>query len=193
MAEQNELDLGAVPDTPKRVQTDAFEKFWAIYPRKVAKGTAHKAWEKYTIGMSKEEEESFSLKLRNAVKAQIKWRHDNANNQEIHIPDWKHPSTWLNGMCWLDELASIGSKSTKLELLRCEVEGCEEDAHGPSFTKCTYHYSMSAPGRGNTTTGEDLRGFYSRSPVRRKKDETIREWIGRQADYIREKSKRVGQ
>jgi len=36
------------------------------------------------------------------LNKQIDWR-KNAN-QKTFIPEWKNPTTWLNGECWNDEV-----------------------------------------------------------------------------------------
>lgn len=69
-----------------------FEEFWALYPRKVAKKDAEKAWVKLTP------ENRFAA----------------IQSLPIHIRYWgiagrpkecvPHPATWLNGERWTDEL-----------------------------------------------------------------------------------------
>lgn len=68
-----------------------FELFWQMYPRRVAKIAALKAWNKLTM---------FD---RDAAMAAL----------PAHLEAWidrdmdkvPHPATWLNGQRWLDELA----------------------------------------------------------------------------------------
>jgi hypothetical protein len=88
--------------------TMKFERFWSAYPRKVAKGAAIKAWEK--LNPNDELTEAIVL----AVDAQKRNRRktEEANDkvpekQRRFIADWKHPATWLNQQCWLDEISSI--------------------------------------------------------------------------------------
>ena len=83
-----------------------FERFWSIYPRKVAKGQASKAWAKLVNGMSEEEEREFADLLVGAVKSHISNRREMENTKQF-VPPWKHPTTWLNGECWNDELKSV--------------------------------------------------------------------------------------
>lgn len=65
--------------------TEGFLKFWAAYPRKVAKGQALKAWP--------------GDDLTEKILAALAWQ----------VPTWsdpqymKHPATWLNAKCWEDE------------------------------------------------------------------------------------------
>lgn len=85
-------DSSSSPPKPARPPSrpPGFDEFWAAYPRKVGKGHAVKAYEKALAKASPE-------MLVAAVKAQS--------------PSWtdpqfiKHPKTWLNAECWLDEVA----------------------------------------------------------------------------------------
>jgi hypothetical protein len=67
----------------------SFDEFWEIYPRKTAKGSALKAYEK-------------ALKKASAeviIAGAKKYRQD-----PLRKPDFTaHPATWLNGERWLDE------------------------------------------------------------------------------------------
>lgn len=69
-----------------------FDKFWDIYPRKVAKGAARKAWRQ-------------ALKqVDSAVIIQGAKRY--ASERRAQNPVYtKHPATWLSGACWEDEPA----------------------------------------------------------------------------------------
>ena len=71
-----------------------FDKFWALYPKKVAKADARKAWTQ-TKDIRPE-----LTNLLTAVKAACKteaWMKDGGK----YIP---HPATWLRGERWDDEL-----------------------------------------------------------------------------------------
>ena len=73
---------------------DDFNTFWAIYPKKVAKADARKAW-----AQTKDIRPELT-NLLNAVKAACKteaWMKDGGK----YIP---HPATWLRGERWDDEL-----------------------------------------------------------------------------------------
>ena len=71
-----------------------FDKFWSIYPKKVAKKAARKVWNR--INPSNGLFEIIILSL----------------EQQVRSPDWKrengtfipHPATWLNGERWEDEV-----------------------------------------------------------------------------------------
>ncbi len=73
---------------------DDFDKFWAAYPKKVAKADARKAW-----AQTKDIRPELT-NLLSAVKAACKteaWMKDGGK----YIP---HPATWLRGERWEDEL-----------------------------------------------------------------------------------------
>lgn len=75
------LDIGQSSES-----VQMFDKFWEVYPRKVAKGAARKAWEKIIdFGAVIAGAERFSL---------------DPNREETFTP---HPATWLNAERWLDD------------------------------------------------------------------------------------------
>lgn len=79
------------PPNPPRgamVELAEFEKWYDGYPRKVAPGAALKA---YRRARKKAE----AAELLAGVEMYRRTKPDYA--------DWKHPATWLNGECWLDE------------------------------------------------------------------------------------------
>jgi helix-turn-helix protein len=73
---------------------DEFEQWWIQYPRRVAKAHARRAYEAVRRKGKATAEELLSGAMRYAAE---KARED---------PKFtKHPATWLNGQCWLDESA----------------------------------------------------------------------------------------
>lgn len=70
--------------------TDPFDDFWLLYPRRVAKKDARKAWSRIPP--------SQHVAILTAVVA---WRRVWADKDAQYIP---HPATWLNGERWEDEL-----------------------------------------------------------------------------------------
>jgi hypothetical protein len=71
---------------------DAFERFWAVYPRRVAKEAARKAFAKAVANGT-------------AVETLIAGAQRYAAERKDQDPKYtKHPATWLNGGCWEDEL-----------------------------------------------------------------------------------------
>ncbi|MGY2183306.1 hypothetical protein [Pseudomonas agarici] len=81
------------------VMEDLFPKFWKLYPRKVGKDKAEKAWAKLKVTR-----ELFDLMATALAK-------------QVLTPDWikekgqyiPHPSTWLNGKRWEDEIPDIAT------------------------------------------------------------------------------------
>lgn len=90
---QVELPSRPVPSTNKQASADAdesFEEFWTRYPRKIAKGTARKAW---TTAAKKVD----AATLINAARS---FAVRSAGADPKFIP---HAATWLNGERWADE------------------------------------------------------------------------------------------
>lgn len=71
-----------------------FDRFWAVYPRKVGKGKAEDSFGKY-----KPDDELTDTMIRavEAAKKTPQWSRDGGQ----YIP---HPATWLNQRRWEDEL-----------------------------------------------------------------------------------------
>ena len=72
----------------------AWDRFWAIYPRKVDQQKAIRAWNRLKADRELMQIMSAALK---AQRASEEWRRDNGRA----IP---YPSTWLNNRRWEDEL-----------------------------------------------------------------------------------------
>lgn len=80
--------------------TSDFDEFWAVYPKKVGKGEARKAFQKVKVPVAA---------LIAAVEQQKKsaqWQRDNGQ----YIP---YPATWLNQGRWEDEPEEANNGSTK--------------------------------------------------------------------------------
>lgn len=73
---------------------DLFPKFWKFYPNKVGKAAAQKAWAKLKVT-----DDLFALIADGLAKQVVSegWLKDGGK----FIP---HPSTWLNGKRWEDEV-----------------------------------------------------------------------------------------
>ena len=79
-----------------------FDKFWLVYPRKVNKGLAMKAWEKAAS-------KAAPALIIAAVEA---WK----VSVDFPDPDFiPHPSSWLNGERWSDELSDKKQVVTQAE------------------------------------------------------------------------------
>jgi hypothetical protein len=90
------------PYSPPGEETDSiysedFEKFWSAYPRKTKKGYAWKSWQKIKSPRAPLSEIVASVELHKQSKD---WLKDDGE----YIP---HPSTWLNGRCWEDDVVSV--------------------------------------------------------------------------------------
>src|SRR6185437_11831125 len=79
-----------------------FEQFWAVYPKKVGKDAAVKAWKKRRPDA--ELAEAMIAAVENHRRS-LQWRKDDGQ----YIPN---PATWLNQGRWQDELAIARSRST---------------------------------------------------------------------------------
>lgn len=81
----------------KEKEKTSFEQWWKLYPRKISKGEAQKKYEKIikdNLATSVELLEGLN-KYNNYIKTTL-----------LDVKFVKHPSTWLNQKCWLDEYSS---------------------------------------------------------------------------------------
>jgi hypothetical protein len=92
-----------------------FNKFWAQYPRKEAKGQAFKTWNKLKAEGILPDIET----ILNAIDARTKAR---AWPEKQYI---KHPSTWLNSWGWEDEIETIAEKAWHESATGIEEKGLE--------------------------------------------------------------------
>lgn len=84
----------------KKSQTDIyierFERFWRVYPKKIGKGDARKAFVKH---QPSEKLTETMIKAIETAKKSVQWTKDGGK----YIPN---PSTWLNQERWEDELTA---------------------------------------------------------------------------------------
>lgn len=86
----------SAPTGPPQSEIDAaFARFWEAYPRKVSRGDAVKAFTKVVKS---------GTDLEAVIAGAQRYRDDGAR-QRSEIKYTKHAATWLNGQCWLDEVA----------------------------------------------------------------------------------------
>lgn len=100
-------------------QTLPFDEFWNLYPRKVAKGHARLAFKK---ACDKEKPH----KIIDAVK---KFAAAVKGKEKQYIP---HPTTWLNGERWDDDIDDVAPQATTntdrlKEILVWDMPGQIED------------------------------------------------------------------
>ncbi|MEB3881569.1 hypothetical protein ODJ72_23780, partial [Pseudomonas guariconensis] len=99
-ADSLSLDSGfLIPDslTPSPAPVDSaelFSRFWKLYPRKVGKDKAEKAWAKLKVSQALFDKIVSALAKHRQLPG---WTKDNGQ----FIP---HASTWLNGKRWEDEV-----------------------------------------------------------------------------------------
>ena len=93
-----------------------FETFWSMYPRKIAKGAALKAWLKLTPL----DQQLAIDALPNHVKH---WEIKQTEKEYIC-----YPATWLNGWRWMDEI-DLTPKKEKVDMSWVATnEGIEKKA-----------------------------------------------------------------
>ena len=76
---------------------EKFDKFWSLYPRKVARIVAERRWKK----LSKKEIDEI---LKIYPEHLLRWRYKDIQ----YVP---HPATWLNQRRWEDELEPLPDKN----------------------------------------------------------------------------------
>ena len=69
---------------------DGFAQFWSLYPRKVAKASAQKAWTKLKPPLD-------------LVLESLSWQVDSDQWKKDGGQFVPYPATWLNAECWNDE------------------------------------------------------------------------------------------
>ena len=104
--------LTVVPDT----DTDPFDTFWKLYPKKVGKPQCRSLWDRITNGglttksMHKDSGTYLKLKL-NATPAEIIAGAEKYRATQMMADGWQikdegryvaHPATWLNQGRWMD-------------------------------------------------------------------------------------------
>jgi hypothetical protein len=85
------LPLALAPAAPKK-EPSGFAEFYRVYPLHVARGAAERAYRRIIKNGEATEAEPLAGAMRYAAA------------QDGKDPTYiKHPKTWLNGKCWLDE------------------------------------------------------------------------------------------
>lgn len=87
----------------------SFEEFWKVFPRRIAKFHARTAFDKALKHGSAADIVEGAKKYAAWLK-QAGWR-----------PQPKHPATWLNGGCWLDEFEEAPTSGVSDYLARWEA------------------------------------------------------------------------
>ena len=121
-----------------------FDEFWSLYPRKIAKATARKAWAK----LSAEQQ----LMAAKAIDAHCQYW----SAKETELEFIPHPATWLNNERWEDELVIEPKKEKQSKEWMFSNEGIEAkamelgimgngyDTYASLKAKCMSKLNMSA-------------------------------------------------
>lgn len=105
-------NLATEPEVKTRIEpvvqkNNYFDDFWKAYPRKTNKGFARKVFEKLKV------DDAMLTKMIQAIYVQNKnvWK----DKDQQYIP---HPSTWLNGERWDDEVVAKPMSASDREKAR---------------------------------------------------------------------------
>lgn len=102
---------------PKVIQAQ-FDDFWEVYPRKIGKGQARRAWTKAV----KDTDPSVILA---GAREFYQWCvRDRTETQFI-----PHPSTWLNGERWLDERRTDPQPASNMQAHLALINGIAYNEH----------------------------------------------------------------
>jgi len=93
-----------------------FDEFWSLYPRKIAKAVARKAWQRLS-----EEQQLMAAK---AIDEHCQYW----NAKETELDFIPHPATWLNQERWEDELVIEPKKVKESKEWMFSNEGIEAKA-----------------------------------------------------------------
>ena len=128
--DKNRLDKNRIEKKIQSLMSDSdFQEFWFIYPRKIAKQDAIKAFRKVPPAKLSE-----ILKAVEAQKQSKQWLKDNG----AFIP---HPATWLNGERWNDEVPVLTKEQEAIQLVeQCKKEFGEEHGNEIAFEKFRKKY-----------------------------------------------------
>ncbi len=98
------VSLGVVTDSHpnknhlnKNQLTKLFKDFYSLYPKKVSKDNASKAFLKL------KPDNEFLKVMIDAIEKQKTWREE-ARRSGLFVPEWPYPATWLNQKRWEDEI-----------------------------------------------------------------------------------------
>ena len=124
--------------------TEMFEEFWSLYPRKIAKAAARKAWSKMTS-----EQQLMAAK---AISTHCEyWK-----AKETELEFVPHASSWLNGERYEDEIIIEPKKTKESKEWMFSNEGIEAkarelgimgngyDTYARLISKCMNKLVMSA-------------------------------------------------
>jgi hypothetical protein len=119
-----------------------FDEFWSLYPRKIAKAVARKAWQRLT-----DEQQLMAAK---AIDTHCQYW----SAKETELEFIPHPATWLNQERWEDELVIEPKKQSKewmfsnegieAKAIELGIMGNGYDTYASLKAKCMKALGMSA-------------------------------------------------
>lgn len=141
------------------VSVFGFEKFWEAYPNKVAKKSAEQIFNRL------KPDEQLVADMLSALEKQKQIKSQKEKLGQFS-PNWKNPSTWIRGQCWLDEPCS-GSPSEfhgvreKVKLSESEVKKLHADLKRTNsrINKISAQISSAKVGE-KTKLFESLKNFH---------------------------------
>jgi hypothetical protein len=110
----------------------AFEEWWPLYPKRVAKGAAEKAFERVLSSGSATLEQLKAGALRYAAERSGK-------GDEFT----KHPATWLNAKCWADQSGAQGAAPVFDDVTARQDAIVKTWSRSPAYSR-TWHESWNA-------------------------------------------------
>lgn len=100
------------------IDPSGFTEFWSVYPRKVARKAAVRAYSKAVKVVLSE----------TIIYGAARYARERDGQDATYT---KHPTTWLNGGCWDDEAATVRQRSgvigalDRLEQYLTDVDDCK--------------------------------------------------------------------
>lgn len=118
------------PIVPQKSNASGFDEFWELYPKKVGKIDAKKAWRKI------KQPQTIMPKIIAAIETQTRssqWKKDNGQ----FVPN---PATWLNRGSWDDELETTSEEQNRNALL---MKGISLYGDKAAFAEFSQHHKFS--------------------------------------------------
>ena len=98
----------------RHVYSDAFEKFWALYPRRTGKLAAWRVWERVSRKCPVATEDGIIA----ALQKQLDGGHFSTDVKFV-----PHPRTWLNQGRWDDEIENKSASAGAAAPVRGHFDG----------------------------------------------------------------------
>jgi hypothetical protein len=127
----------AAPAAPSRAlvavpshEPATFDDFWVVYPRKIGKKAARKAWDTALKDASADEIVAGAKRYRDWPSREARYT--------------THPTTWLNQGRWDDELGDL-SEQTKVDRTRTAIVGALADPERLTYAQRQAMAAAHAP------------------------------------------------